>query len=36
VLAQLTCPNGEQVSLHGLRKGDLGDMRLQLREMLLR
>jgi hypothetical protein len=35
VLAQMTCPNGEQVSLHGLRKGDLGHMRLQLREILL-
>ena len=35
VLTQMTCPNGEQVSLHGLRKGDLGHMRLQLRQILL-
>jgi hypothetical protein len=35
VLARVTCPNGEQLSLYGLRKGDLGHMRLQLRQILL-
>jgi hypothetical protein len=24
MLTQMTCPNGEQISLHSLRKGDVG------------
>jgi len=31
MLAQMSCPDGEQIPLDGLREGDFGHVRLQLR-----